>query len=75
MASTPSNGNEIWKLNTQAVKATSNGFCLPGSAVLMALQMVKVQIRNIWKQDGKKADGSDKAKEGDEQLPVTGWVR
>ncbi len=26
----------------------------------------------MQEQDGKKADGSDKAKEGDEQLPVTG---
>lgn len=38
----------------------------------MALQMVKVQIRRNLEIDGKKADGSDKSKEGDEQLPVTG---
>ena len=32
----------------------------------------KVQMKKSGNKDGKKANGSDKAKEGDEQLPVTG---
>lgn len=78
--STPSNGNNGQSGNggnstSKAVKAASNGS--KGSkgsesAADGASDGKGSDKKKSGNKDGKKADGSDKAKEGDEQLPVTG---
>lgn len=77
--STPSNGNggQSGSLTSKAVKATSNGSkgskgSGSGSAADGASDGKGSDKKKSGNKDGKKADGSDKAKEGDEQLPVTG---
>ena len=78
--STPSNGNNGQSGNggnstSKAVKATSNGSKGSkgsGSAADGASDGKGSDKKKSGNKDGKKADGSDKAKEGDEQLPVTG---
>ena len=80
--STPSNGNNGQSGNggnstSKAVKATSNGSkgskgSGSGSAADGASDGKGSDKKKSGNKDGKKADGSDKAKEGDEQLPVTG---
>ncbi len=62
---------------SKAVKATSNGSkgskgSGSGSAADGASDGKGSDKKKSGNKDGKKADGSDKAKEGDEQLPVTG---
>lgn len=77
--STPSNGNggQSGNSTSKAVKATSNGSkgskgSGTGSAADGASDGKGSDKKKSGNKDGKKADGSDKAKEGDEQLPVTG---
>ena len=80
--STPSNGNNGQSGNggnstSKAVKATSNGSkgskgSGSGSVADGASDGKGSDKKKSGNKDGKKADGSDKAKEGDEQLPVTG---
>ena len=77
--STPSNGNggQSGSSTSNAVKATSNGSkgskgSGSGSAADGASDGKGSDKKKSGNKDGKKADGSDKAKEGDEQLPVTG---
>ena len=77
--STPSNGNggQSGSSTSKAVKATSNGSkgskgSGSGSAADGAPDGKGSDKKKSGNKDGKKADGSDKAKEGDEQLPVTG---
>ncbi|MFQ7623324.1 MAG: mucin-binding protein [Streptococcus salivarius] len=77
--STPSNGNggQSGSSTSKAVKATSNGSKSSkgsgsGSAADGASDGKGSDKKKSGNKDGKKADGSDKAKEGDEQLPVTG---
>ena len=74
--STPSNGNggQSGSSTSKAVKATSNGSkgSGSGSAADGASDGKGSVKKKSGNKDGKKADGSDKAKEGDEQLPVTG---
>ena len=77
--STPSNGNggQSGSSTSKAVKATSNGSkgskgSGSGSAADGASDGRGSDKKKSGNKDGKKADGSDKAKEGDEQLPVTG---
>ena len=77
--STPSNGNggQSGSSTSKAVKATSNGSkgskgSGSGSAADGASDGKGSDKKKSGNKDGKKADGSDKAKEGDEQLPVTG---
>ena len=78
--STPSNGNNGQSGNggnstSKAVKAASNGSKGSkgsGSAADGASDGKGSDKKKAGNKDGKKADGSDKAKEGDEQLPVTG---
>lgn len=77
--STPSNGNggQSGNSTSKAVKATSNGSkgskgSGSGSATDGASDGKGSDKKKSGNKDGKKADGSDKAKEGDEQLPVTG---
>ena len=77
--STPSNGNggQSGNSTSKAVKATSNGSkgskgSGSGSAADGASDGKGSDKKKSGNKDGKKADGSDKAKEGDEQLPVTG---
>lgn len=75
--STPSNGNsgQSGSSTSKAVKATSNGSKGSkgsGSAADGASDGKGSDKKKSGNKDGKKADGSDKAKEGDEQLPVTG---
>ncbi|WP_417164498.1 mucin-binding protein [Streptococcus sp.] len=79
--STPSNGNggQSGSSTSKAVKATSNGSKVSGSkgsgsgsAADGASDGKGSDKKKSGNKDGKKADGSDKAKEGDEQLPVTG---
>lgn len=77
--STPSNGNggQSGSSRSKAVKATSNGSkgskgSGSGSAADGASDGKGSDKKKSGNKDGKKADGSDKAKEGDEQLPVTG---
>ena len=77
--STPSNGNggQSGSSTSKAVKATSNGTkgskgSGSGSAADGASDGKGSDKKKSGNKDGKKADGSDKAKEGDEQLPVTG---
>lgn len=78
--STPSNGNNGQSGNggnstSKAVKAASNGSKGSkgsGSAADGASDGKGSDKKKSGNKDGKKADGSDKAKEGDEQLPVTG---
>ena len=79
--STPSNGNggQSGSSTSKAVKATSNGSkgsgskgSGSGSAADGASDGKGSDKKKSVNKDGKKADGSDKAKEGDEQLPVTG---
>ena len=79
--STPSNGNggQSGSSISKAVKATSNGSkgsgskgSGSGSAADGASDGKGSDKKKSGNKDGKKADGSDKAKEGDEQLPVTG---
>ena len=77
--STPSNGNggQSGSSTSKAVKATSNGSkgskgSGSGSATDGASDGKGSDKKKSGNKDGKKADGSDKAKEGDEQLPVTG---
>ena len=80
--STPSNGNNGQSGNggnstSKAVKAASNGSkgskgSGSGSAADGASDGKGSDKKKSGNKDGKKADGSDKAKEGDEQLPVTG---
>ena len=77
--STPSNGNggQSGSSTSKAVKATSNGSkgskgSGSGSAGDGASDGKGSDKKKSGNKDGKKADGSDKAKEGDEQLPVTG---
>ena len=78
--STPSNGNNGRSGNggnstSKAVKAASNGSKGSkgsGSAADGASDGKGSDKKKSGNKDGKKADGSDKAKEGDEQLPVTG---
>lgn len=77
--STPSNGNggQSGGSTSKAVKATSNGSkgskgSGSGSAADGASDGKGSDKKKSGNKDGKKADGSDKAKEGDEQLPVTG---
>ena len=77
--STPSNGNggQYGSSTSKAVKATSNGSkgskgSGSGSAADGASDGKGSDKKKSGNKDGKKADGSDKAKEGDEQLPVTG---
>lgn len=77
--STPSNGNggQSGSSTSKAVKATSNGSkgskgSGSGSATDGASDGRGSDKKKSGNKDGKKADGSDKAKEGDEQLPVTG---
>lgn len=79
--STPSNGNgsQSGSSTSKAVKATSNGSkgskgSGSGSAADGASDGKGSDKKKSGNKDGKKADGSDKAKEGDEQLPVTGEV-
>lgn len=76
---TPSNGNggQSGSSTSKAVKATSNGSkgskgSGSGSAADGASDGKGSDKKKSGNKDGKKADGSDKAKEGDEQLPVTG---
>lgn len=76
--STPSNGNggQSGSSTSKAVKATSNGSkgskgSGSGSAADGASDGKGSDKKKSGNKDGKKADGSDKAKEGDEQLPVT----
>ena len=78
-SSTPSNGNggQSGSSTSKAVKATSNGSkgskgSGSGSAADGASDGKGSDKKKSGNKDGKKADGSDKAKEGDEQLPVTG---
>ena len=77
--STPSNGNggQSGSSTSKAVKATSNGSkgskgSGSGSAADGASDGKGSDKKKSGNKDGKKADVSDKAKEGDEQLPVTG---
>jgi len=81
--STPSNGNNGQSGNggnstSKAVKAASNGSKGSkgskgsGSAADGASDGKGSDKKKSGNKDGKKEDGSDKAKEGDEQLPVTG---
>ena len=77
--STPSNGNggQSGSSTSKAVKATSNGSkgskgSGSGLAADGASDGKGSDKKKSGNKDGKKADGSDKAKEGDEQLPVTG---
>ncbi|WP_455438672.1 mucin-binding protein [Streptococcus salivarius] len=77
--STPSNGNggQSGNSTSRAVKATSNGSKASkgsgsGSAADGASDGKGSDKKKSGNKDGKKSDGSDKAKEGDEQLPVTG---
>ncbi|WP_455469989.1 mucin-binding protein [Streptococcus salivarius] len=77
--STPSNGNggQSGSSTSKAVKATSNGSkgskgSGAGSAADGASDGKGSDKKKSGNKDGKKSDGSDKAKEGDEQLPVTG---
>ena len=78
--STPSNGNNGQSGNggnstSKAVKAASNGSKGSkgsGSAADGASDGKGSDKKKSGNKDGKKADGSDKAKEGDGQLPVTG---
>lgn len=78
--STPSNGNNGQSGNggnstSKAVKAASNGSKGSkgsGSAADGASDGKDSDKKKSGNKDGKKADGSDKAKEGDGQLPVTG---
>lgn len=77
--STPSNGNggQSGSSTSKAVKATSNGSkgskgSGSGSAADGVSDGKGSDKKKSGNKDGKKADGSDKAKEGDEQLPVTG---
>ena len=79
--STRSNGNgaQSGSSTSKAVKATSNGSkgsgskgSGSGSAADGASDGKGSDKKKSGNKDGKKADGSDKAKEGDEQLPVTG---
>ena len=77
--STPSNGNggQSGSSTSKAVKSTSNGSkgskgSGSGSAGDGASDGKGSDKKKSGNKDGKKADGSDKAKEGDEQLPVTG---
>ena len=77
--STPSNGNggQSGSSTSKAVKATSNGSkgskgSGSGSEADGASDGKGSDKKKSGNKDGKKADGSDKAKEGDEQLPVTG---
>lgn len=78
--STPSNGNGGQSGNggnstSKAVKAASNGSKGSkgsGSAADGASDGKGSDKKKSGNKDGKKADGSDKAKEGDGQLPVTG---
>lgn len=77
--STPSNGNggQSGNSTSKAVKATSNGSkgskgSGSGSAADGASDGKGSDKKKSGNKDGKKADSSDKAKEGDEQLPVTG---
>ncbi|WP_270281709.1 mucin-binding protein [Streptococcus salivarius] len=77
--STPSNGNggQSGSSTSKAVKATSNGSkgskgSGSGSAADGASDGKGSDKKKSGNKDGKKADGSDEAKEGDEQLPVTG---
>lgn len=77
--STPSNGNggQSGSSTSKAVKATSNGSkgskgSGSGSAADGASDGKGSDKKKSGNKDGKKTDGSDKAKEGDEQLPVTG---
>ena len=77
--STPSNGNggQSGSSTSKAVKATSNGSkgskgSGSGSAADGASDGKGSDKKKSGNKDGKKADSSDKAKEGDEQLPVTG---
>ena len=77
--STPSNGNggQSGSSTSKAVKATSNGSkgskgSGSGSAADGASDGKGSDKKKSGNKDGKKADGSDKDKEGDEQLPVTG---
>ena len=77
--STPSNGNggQSGSSTSKAVKASSNGSkgskgSGSGSAADGASDGKGSDKKKSGNKDGKKADGSDKAKEGDEQLPVTG---
>ncbi len=77
--STPSNGNggQSGSSTSKAVKATSNGSkgskgSGSGSAADGASDGKGSDKKKSGNKDGKKSDGSDKAKEGDEQLPVTG---
>ena len=77
--STPSNGNggQSGNSTSKAVKASSNGSkgskgSGSGSAADGASDGKGSDKKKSGNKDGKKADGSDKAKEGDEQLPVTG---
>lgn len=77
--STPSNDNsgQSGSSTSKAVKATSNGSkgskgSGSGSAADGASDGKGSDKKKSGNKDGKKADGSDKAKEGDEQLPVTG---
>ena len=74
--STPSNGNggQSGSSTSKAVKATSNGSkgskgSGSGSAADGASDGKGSDKKKSGNKDGKKADGSDKAKEGDEQLP------
>ena len=72
--STPSTANG-GSSTSKAVKATSNGdkgSKGSGSAADGASDGKGSDKKKSGNKDGKKADGSDKAKEGDEQLPVTG---
>ncbi len=76
-SSTLSNGNggQSGSSTSKAVKATSNGSKGSkgsGSAADGASDGKGSDKKKSGNKDGKKADGSDKAKEGDEQLPVTG---
>ena len=77
--STPSNGNggQSGSSTSKAVKATSNGSkgskgSGSGSVADGASDGKGSDKKKSGNKDGKKADSSDKAKEGDEQLPVTG---
>ena len=72
--STPSTANG-GSSTSKAVKATSNGAKGSkgsGSAADGDSDGKGSDKKKSGNKDGKKADGSDKAKEGDEQLPVTG---
>ena len=72
--STPSTANG-GSSTSKAVKATSNGAKGSkgsGSAADGTSDGKGSDKKKSGNKDGKKADGSDKAKEGDEQLPVTG---